>query len=813
MPFSDEGRDEEAKDASVMPTVVDSGTSMGQMAASALQSLSGRQQISALLDPNSMLMTNAAAAIAGIAASALNNMNQSSNVSPATVSSLPPALLAALRNAGSSSTSSNTASGGIPPHVAALLAAASSSSSTMGSLPLAGSVSSSLPTQLQQLLSQAETSNAATPTPSPAIGGTSSTSHHNMQNWTVQQLEKHVDLLHRMNQPVPQSVALLLADAQRKEKKKTAKRAANRKSASTSRARKKALVEEMTRTNVRLKRQALILALLPDLVVATTMEGEITFCSAQVERLLGHRAEDLVGLHLERLLVPSSQDALKKLFKRLADPKKEVRRGAKRRHDEKEAGGNPAEGNSVGKANGEKGDRRSAQSGSGTTSGAALISEQSFPLAVVEVDSKQQQSKRHGNSETSNAVGSRRLREHSDNSTSNNSGSNNSGSKQQISSLSNATGMSPNDSPSEDDGAQGEEKQSKRTKSPKKGKVHPSSDDSSLSSEAKKASDNLDRNVRWHNQRLMDDKQAADEDQGPKDDVTGASVTANNASARLSSLKHIPIRTAKKNEENDQSSSDDSLLAGVEEKKKVENQSDDSGYRESNDSREETSSSGSDSSNAKSTYRMLKSETVGTDGLTHLADHRSCFAELRKPLAPTCRICLIRSDLTTVWCEVTSSIREEVVEMEPVEDLQASGSVKAGESLMTGSIVKKEPVQEFLLCMRPMRDGENKADESMRLVSSLRAELSPDETPISSSGNDSNKTSDDSDSKNKSTSSSDYRGSAELDRAKKRPLDPELQLREAEVAAKKSKTDSEESSVVESLMLINRKAGTANLTS
>eukprot|EP00429_Kryptoperidinium_foliaceum_P036771 CAMPEP_0176159588 /NCGR_PEP_ID=MMETSP0120_2-20121206/81640_1 /TAXON_ID=160619 /ORGANISM="Kryptoperidinium foliaceum, Strain CCMP 1326" /LENGTH=786 /DNA_ID=CAMNT_0017497013 /DNA_START=300 /DNA_END=2660 /DNA_ORIENTATION=+ len=786
MPFSDEGRDEEAKDASVMPTVVDSGTSMGQMAASALQSLSGRQQISALLDPNSMLMTNAAAAIAGIAASALNNMNQSSNVSPATVSSLPPALLAALRNAGSSSTSSNTASGGIPPHVAALLAAASSSSSTMGSLPLAGSVSSSLPTQLQQLLSQAETSNAATPTPSPAIGGTSSTSHHNMQNWTVQQLEKHVDLLHRMNQPVPQSVALLLADAQRKEKKKTAKRAANRKSASTSRARKKALVEEMTRTNVRLKRQALILALLPDLVVATTMEGEITFCSAQVERLLGHRAEDLVGLHLERLLVPSSQDALKKLFKRLADPKKEVRRGAKRRHDEKEAGGNPAEGNSVGKANGEKGDRRSAQSGSGTTSGAALISEQSFPLAVVEVDSKQQQSKRHGNSETSNAVGSRRLREHSDNSTSNNSGSNNSGSKQQISSLSNATGMSPNDSPSEDDGAQGEEKQSKRTKSPKKGKVHPSSDDSSLSSEAKKASDNLDRNVRWHNQRLMDDKQAADDDQGPKDDVTGASVTANNASARLSSLKHIPIRTAKKNEENDQSSSDDSLLAGVEEKKKVENQSDDSGYRESNDSREETSSSGSDSSNAK---------------------------KLRKPLAPTCRICLIRSDLTTVWCEVTSSIREEVVEMEPVEDLQASGSVKAGESLMTGSIVKKEPVQEFLLCMRPMRDGENKADESMRLVSSLRAELSPDETPISSSGNDSNKTSDDSDSKNKSTSSSDYRGSAELDRAKKRPLDPELQLREAEVAAKKSKTDSEESSVVESLMLINRKAGTANLTS
>ena len=56
---------------------------------------------------------------------------------------------------------------------------------------------------------------------------------------------------------------------------------------------------------------------------------------------------------------------------------------------------------------------------------------------------------------------------------------------------------------------------------------------------------------------------------GYKDDVIGADVTANNASARLSSLQHRP----------------ESPLAN-------EN-SDDSGYRESNDSRIETSSSGS----------------------------------------------------------------------------------------------------------------------------------------------------------------------------------------------------------------------------
>ena len=39
--------------------------------------------------------------------------------------------------------------------------------------------------------------------------------------------DKHVKLLHRMKQPVPQSVALLVADARRKEDKKTAKQIAN----------------------------------------------------------------------------------------------------------------------------------------------------------------------------------------------------------------------------------------------------------------------------------------------------------------------------------------------------------------------------------------------------------------------------------------------------------------------------------------------------------------------------------------------------------------------------------------------------------
>ncbi len=416
-----------------------------------------------------------------------------------------------------------------------------------------------------------------------------------------------------MKQPIPQSVAVLLTDAQRKDKKKTAKRAANRKSASTSRARKKALVEEMARTNARLRRQALILALLPDLVVATNLEGEINFCSAQAERILSHRPDDLVGAQLDSLLVPSSRDVLQKLFKRLVNPGKsrssrqpQIRRGTKRRHGDQNEGAENCESKNEmeGKRN-EGAGRESSRSGdgnSGITSAAAIISEQSFPLSVVEVESKPRLERRD---DVAIDVETKKPNENSDNSTSNNSDS-----KQQVSSLSNATGLqSPAECPSEDDGAQGGSEECKEAKISDKGKQQTSSDDSSLSSEAKNmrnANDNLDRNVRWHNQRMMGDSQKAKSDDGPKDDVTGASVTANNASARLSSLQHVPNPAVKKSEksprlyENDQSSSDDSLLAGVEEKKKVGNTSDDSGYRESNDSREETSSSSSDSSEVKS---------------------------------------------------------------------------------------------------------------------------------------------------------------------------------------------------------------------
>lgn len=775
-----------------LPTVAGiNPTQLSPYAVNALQALAGGQQLP-FLDSNVMLMTNAA--IAAVAASAVQQMNQgkASPVPPSGANapqSIPPALMAALRGASLPPTTSSSA---LSPHIAALLVGGAGAHPA---LKMPGSAS--VPPHLHQVLGH-EASSLRQPTTATSLtnGSTNaSVVSGAMQGWTLEQLEKHVTLLQQMNKPVPQSVALLLADARRKEKKKTAKRAANRKSASTSRARKKALVEEMTRTNARLKRQALILELLPDLVIATTLDGEITFCSAQVGRVLKHKDNELLGASLSNLLVPASRDIFKKIIKELKDSKsggsrqkqQQSRRAKKRRRDEEKTisdrtGKEDPNGNVAGPGNKPALAISLVGDGKCVKKAAAIVSEKSFPLSIVNVESKQstrlastsKQGEGHGVDNTINV--------NSDTSTSNNSGS-----KQQVSSLSNATGLSrsPNESQSEDDGAQGgsqEQSQgSKEEKRSTKGKQHPSSDESSLSSEAKnmrKANDNLDRNVRWHNQRMMEDSQKAISDDGPKDDVTGASVTANNASARLSSLQHVPELQTKKEEKvqstyennGDQSSSDDSLLAGVEEKK---NQSDDSGYRESNDSREETSSSGSDSSNLNGR---------------------------KSPLIPTYRLCLIRDDLSTVWCEVTSSLRKQAPD-EETPDLQQ------GTSKSTASPVVESPkpeVIEVLLCLRPIREGEKKVDESLRFVSP-RASSSDESFPedhIATSPKSSNQE------KELSGNGSNSNSVSSENASPKRPSEDILEQNhkriKGEEATNNPRASDTEKSVVESLMLMNK---------
>uniref|UniRef100_A0A7S2V9B7 PAS domain-containing protein n=1 Tax=Entomoneis paludosa TaxID=265537 RepID=A0A7S2V9B7_9STRA len=483
-----------------------------------------------------------------------------------------------------------------------------------------------------------------------------------MQNWSLDQLQQHVNLLEQIGQPVPQTVSLLLADAKRKADKRNAKRIANRKSASTSRARKKAYVQEMTELNARLKRQALILSLLPDMVIAIGESGDITFCSAQVERVLRFDSAELVGANLSNLLVPSSKEKLNRLIKRLLGGSPKVASAA----TGQVRGLKTAASATAAAEASDPGESNNTVSGGGAGSGAensaapaapAAVSEPSFPLSVVQVKAK---SAPNGKDGTGTGT--------SDDQNSDTSASN---PDKQVSSLtnSNLSAQSQNamylglsDEKAQKDSSGPEENAAAR---------NPSSDlsnSSSLSTNAKnvqQANTNLERNVRWHNKKMKMEKSAF------WDDVTGQDVTANNASARLSSLQHRP----------ESSSSEE----------------DDSGYRESNDSREETSSSVSDSS--------------GSNGR-------------RKPIAPTCNICLIRKDLTTIWCEVTSSIRTKEREEESCESVSgdskknapsAKSSVKSPPATTAGEDKAVESVEverELLLCLRPIRDGEHKMHDS-----------------------------------------------------------------------------------------------------
>ena len=586
---------------------------------------------------------------------------------------------------------------------------------------------------------------------------------------------------------MPQPVALLLFDARKRETKRTAKRAANRRSASTSRARKKALVEEMTRTNARLRRQALILSLLPDLVVAITVDGTVTFCSAQVERILQHKNEDLVGARLPDLLLPDTRMALQGLIDQLVATKEgeEVRAALAR--EAAGGGGGGGVGGSGAAApqihDGDGGKRRGGihhpkkglGGGVGAQRGgdpAAVISEHSeqsfshaaFPLAVVNVKNRQGAAPSVAEAE---AAGAREgAGEDERRSPAGGNGSDSSGTASKgvtASSLTNSTAMSrstTNSSLEKDaagggsDDAQTQEsvstdravKQSHegsgsghRSGGLKKAQQHtppeqpppprrqsqqPSSgDDSSNSSNGnsfRQASDALNRNVRWHNEKMMNKKSL--EAKGPTDDVTGASVTANNAGARLSSLQHVPGGASppaetegmlKKSDSMEEQLSNSTVEDGPSKlrasansalrERPTEDASEDSGYRESG----ESVPSREDSSTVCSAASEINNGGV----------------DRAKPLAPTCNVCVIRKDMSTIWCEVTSSIcalmDDETEEGDSNTAGNSLGKVPSSSDNSSSEAAREKPpkeVHELLLCFRPIRDGEAKAPEALRFV-------------------------------------------------------------------------------------------------
>ncbi|KAL7538138.1 hypothetical protein ACHAXR_008318 [Thalassiosira sp. AJA248-18] len=573
-----------------------------------------------------------------------------------------------------------------------------------------------------------------------------------MQRWNLEQLEAHVKQLREANQTVPQAVALLVADTRRKEEKRQAKRLANRKSACTSRARKKALIEEMTKDNARLRRQALILSYLPDPVVAISTEGVIMFCSMQVERVLKHKVSGLIGANIEEIIVPSSRESIRRLIRDLVIAEQR------------------ALSSSVEDA--ESGENRSHQNGGGSESSvrennsvphevSEPSSEQSFPpLLEVKVKAK-----------ASVGVGE---------DVSDSSGDPPSKNGQAKSPSDGPTDMSSLTHKNSSFGPESSEDQAQPPPANKKAKTcannnsaekkqtsttTPTTESDESTSSENNASANLTKNVEMC--KLNIDKMEGAEQVrfSHKDDVMGASVTANNADAKLSSLMHHP---SKKEGEGDSSSSDkpqpEEKVASIRRKhalgpkigqgkpeeqssssansslsktkKRSGNSSEDSGYRESGESPEENeyaedSSSSSAASSERSSSKKKRRRT--------------------RPLAPACNVRLIRNDLSTIWCELTSSIRTRPLNdghkdpsVVPPSQLKQGGNQKMDSSESAVSSDSGQEEKELLLCFRPIREGEEVGEElrfcpkvsvSENADGSEGSPASSDEPKVSSSAN------------------------------------------------------------------------------
>lgn len=590
-----------------------------------------------------------------------------------------------------------------------------------------------------------------------------------LQRLNLEQLEAHVKRLREAKQPVPQAVGLLLADTRRKEEKRHAKRLANRKSACTSRARKKALIEEMTKDNARLRRQALILSYLPDPVVAISTEGVITFCSMQVERVLKHDVSGLVGANIEDIIVPSSREAIRRLIRDLVIAE---RRALSSSVDEGRGGEGDDRASSDPNAGGEsEGDGSDDRGNDGRGMGANQVSEhsseQSFP-PMLEVKVKA------GPNATTEVAAGEDVSDSSGDPPSKN-GQQAKGSDAttptEISSLTHKnSSFGPDSGDSNEEArkphaAPAAAKKASKTSGSTSVEKKPSTESDESTSSENKAGANLTKNVEMC--KLNQDKMGAEEVRfSHKDDVMGASVTANNADAKLSSLMHHPrkgqgaeagcggdagssaegakldrperdlavgpsVRHKKRAlmggcpkkmvdvgvaSQPEESSTDSSLSKPADAKQQQQqqrsgNSSEDSGYRQSPEVDSNEYQEDSSSSSATSSDRSSKKKRRRT-----------------RPLAPACNVRLIRNDLSTIWCELTSSIRtrplndvDKELNIVPTPQIKHGGNnapkntsnnnnLGSNESAASSEGMAQEE-KELLLCFRPIREGDMVGEE------------------------------------------------------------------------------------------------------
>ncbi|CAB1114548.1 unnamed protein product [Ectocarpus sp. CCAP 1310/34] len=101
---------------------------------------------------------------------------------------------------------------------------------------------------------------------------------------------------------------------QAEEMRKSAKRAANRRSANTCRLRKKFFVENMADANERMRKRARVLSLLPDMILAMRRDGVITYASENCRQFLQFTRQEVEGTNIFDLVESGSHNRLWRLL-------------------------------------------------------------------------------------------------------------------------------------------------------------------------------------------------------------------------------------------------------------------------------------------------------------------------------------------------------------------------------------------------------------------------------------------------------------------------------------------------------------------
>ena len=351
--------------------------------------------------------------------------------------------------------------------------------------------------------------------------------------------------------------------------------------------------------------------------------------------MLRHKSSDLIGSNIEEIIVPKSREAIRRLIQDLVIAEQRAVTSAEGREGNGRGNGNSQEYDGGGGGENEIGGneesgREDGRNDSGVSSSTVIISEhsseQSFPLLEVKVKAGQTSTEVAAGEDVSDSSGdppSKNGKVRDINGTA----------ATEMSSLTNKnSSFGPESITREDNGlvAQSPSKKAKTTghvvapPSPEKNfKTNSTESDESTTSEnknARKASINLSRNVQMC-------KEATEQVHfSHKDDVMGASVTANNADAKLSSLMHYPTQKEETDysipleqvasirrkhvlaqrgttkEEQSSSSADSSLSKIKKSDSRSGNSSEDSGYRESNESPEESNEYPEDSSSSSASF-------------------------------------------------------------------------------------------------------------------------------------------------------------------------------------------------------------------